>query len=424
MTKQEVQCINVIFVGMILYHQKKDRWLEWIPCPLEMIIFIMLLVKRFLTLIFQISISMTDKFLSTEKENLEDLTVIWLDEHSQDRHTKARLRCIINFLKIFTELNLCLDYINSIHNEHIFLIVSGRLSSQLIPLVQDRSQIVHIYIFCQDSDRYSSLQVRGIFIDQELLYNQLSKDANQFYATHSTVISFATEKSLRDLTKETGTFLWFQLFITALFDMSPSSAAKQDILKLARTFYADNDLELQRIDRFDRTYKAVEALKWYSSDSFVYRLLNKAIRTENIDLLFACRFFIVDLHRQLTSLHESYIERLRSSNLNEHKVYHGQLMTEDDFTKLQTNVNQLISINSFLSTSIDPDVALIFSGNDAIHSTMKSVLFEITINVAETMAVYRYPFADISAYSNFTEEKEVLFSLGAMFRIEDISKRA
>ncbi|UJR18525.1 hypothetical protein I4U23_005431 [Adineta vaga] len=353
-----------------IWYHKKESWfwppdwplIEWIQCPR--------LNALFEPWIGQASredniILMADKLFSVEKENLEDLTVIWLDENSQDINTKTRLRCIINFLKIFTELNLCLKYIQSIPNENIFIIVSGQL----------------------------------IFATQELLYDQLSKDANQFYATHST------------------------LFITALLDMPPSDEAKQDLLKVARTFYADNDRELRRIDDFDQRYKASEALNWYSSDSFAYRLLNKAIRTENIDLLFACRFFIVDLHRQLHSLDSPYMELIRSCGLDIYTVYHGQLMTLDDFTKLQANVGKLISINSFLSTSIDSKVALVYAGDKTAHANMESVLFQITINVTETSHAYQHPFADISAYSHFQEEQEVLFSLAAMFRIEDISER-
>jgi hypothetical protein len=366
---------------------------------------------------------MANKLLSIEKENLEDLTVIWLDEHSQDLNTKMRLRCIINFLKIFTELEPCLKYIQSIPNEDIFIIVSGQLSFSLIPLIQDLPQILHIYIFCQHPEKYSSLKSSGIFTDQELLYNQLSKDVNHFYATHSTTIAFLTEKSLRDLTKETGAFFWFQLFITALIDMPSSDEAKQDFLQLARTYYTDNDLELRRIDHFGQIYEASEALKWYSSDSFAYRLLNKAIRTENIDLLFACRFFIIDLHRQLESLHKTYTELIRSNNQHQFTVYHGQQMTSDDFVKLKANVGKLISINSFLSTSIDQQVALIYAGDRTIHSTMKSVLFQIKINVKETSNTYQHPFADISEFSHFKEEQEVLFSLAAMFRVESITEQ-
>ncbi|CAF3868551.1 unnamed protein product, partial [Adineta steineri] len=196
---------------------------------------------------------MADKLFSIEKDkvNLEDLTIIWLDKHSQDLNTKTRLRCIINFLRIFTDLHLCLEYIQSIPNEWIFIIVSGELSFEFIPLIQNLPQVLHIYIFCQYPERYSSLKSSGIFNNQEFLYSQLSKDVNYFYATHSTAASFLPEKSLRDLTKDTGAFFWFRLFITALISMPSSDKAKQDLLHFARVYYTDNDLELQRINNFD-----------------------------------------------------------------------------------------------------------------------------------------------------------------------------
>ncbi|CAF0754654.1 unnamed protein product [Adineta steineri] len=368
---------------------------------------------------------MADKLFSIEKDkvNLEDLTIIWLDKHSQDLNTKTRLRCIINFLKIFTDLHLCFEYIQSIPNEWIFIIASGELSFEFIPLIQNLPQVLHMYIFCQYPERYSSLKSSGIFNNQELLYSQLSKDVNYFYATHSTSTSFLPEKSLRDLTKDTGAFFWFRLFITALISMPSSDKAKQDLLHFARVYYTDNDLELQRINNFDTTYKPSEALKWYSSDSFVYRLLNKAIRTENIDLLFACRFFITDLHHQLESLHKPYVERICSYDLDELLVYHGQQMTSDDFNKLKANIGELISINSFLSTSLDRQVALIYAGDKRIHPTMESVLFKIKININENSETHQHPFASISEFSRFDDEQEVLFSLSSMFRIESIDEQ-
>ncbi|CAF4611518.1 unnamed protein product [Rotaria sp. Silwood1] len=89
---------------------------------------------------------MTTSSNSTGKDqaNLEDLTVIWVDEYSQDLNTRARLRCIINFLKVFTHIDNCIDYIQSVPNEHLFVIVSGQLSSQVIPVIQDLPQVLHV----------------------------------------------------------------------------------------------------------------------------------------------------------------------------------------------------------------------------------------------------------------------------------------
>jgi hypothetical protein len=66
--------------------------------------------------------------IEKERDNLEDLIVIWLDEDSQSFNTQTRLRCIINFLKIFTDIDRCLEYIQSVSNEYLFIIISGQLS--------------------------------------------------------------------------------------------------------------------------------------------------------------------------------------------------------------------------------------------------------------------------------------------------------
>lgn len=82
-------------------------------------------------------------------------------------------------------------------------------------------------IKCQGSEKYLSLKSSGVFTDQELLYKQFSKDVNHFYTTHSITISFFTEKSLRDLTKEMGEVFWFKLCTAALIQMPSSNDAKK-----------------------------------------------------------------------------------------------------------------------------------------------------------------------------------------------------
>ncbi|CAF3405344.1 unnamed protein product [Rotaria sp. Silwood1] len=369
---------------------------------------------------------MTTSSNSTGKDqaNLEDLTVIWVDEYSQDLNTRARLRCIINFLKVFTHIDNCIDYIQSVPNEHLFVIVSGQLSSQVIPVIQDLPQVLHVYVFCRNADKYLSIQSSGTFCDQESLYEQLSKDVNHFYATHAISMSCLAERNLRDLTQNAGDFFWFRLFVTALLQMPPSNTAKRDLLTLAQEFYCGNEIELKRIDDFDRNYNQTRALAWYTSDSFAYRLLNKAIRTENIDLLFACRFFIVDLHNQLDSLHTQFRENIQLHKMDTLTVYRGQHMTMEDFAKLRANIGKLVSTNSFLSTSTSNQVAMIYAGDGLSPPNMHSVLFQITVDLNALSKKNQHPFADISAYSQFNDEQEVLFSLAAMFRIEDVVEQS
>ena len=41
-----------------------------------------------------------------------------------------------------------------------------------------------------------------------------------------------------------------------------------------------------------KTYSSETAIWWYTRDSFIYRILNKALRTQNIQILISFRFLI------------------------------------------------------------------------------------------------------------------------------------
>jgi hypothetical protein len=148
--------------------------------------------------------------------------------------------------------------------------------------------------------------------------------------------------------------------------------------------------------------------------------LNKAIRTENWDMLFAVRFFIADIHRQLVRLHQAYCSMLRSSHISSLTVYRGQRMTSEELELLKASSvgsDGIVRINSFLSTTLDRNVALMYAGDGSEREVMgESVLFEIKIDLQSST---NHPFADIREFSHFKDEQEILFSLVPMFTITD-----
>ncbi|CAF2625375.1 unnamed protein product [Rotaria sp. Silwood2] len=153
----------------------------------------------------------------------------------------------------------------------------------------------------------------------------------------------------------------------------------------------------------------IKLLNRISKESFLYRLLNKALRVRNIDLLFLLRFFIHDLRTQL--------EQLKSSKAL--RVFRAQLMSSEEFQIFQQSLGQYISMNSFLSTSLNRNVALFYLGNNVFdnENAPKRLLFEINANPS---VEFIKPFANISNFSNYPEEEEVFFMLGSVFRLESI----
>jgi hypothetical protein len=156
------------------------------------------------------------------------------------------------------------------------------------------------------------------------------------------------EKSIRDLNKESASFVWFQLLIEALTRMPLSNQAKNELLTECRQQYQDNPGELEKILEFDRDCSLVNCIHWYTRDCFLYRLLNQAFRTENIDEILKFRFFIRQLNEQLSVLHKDYVDILRSIDFDSITVYRGQTMAADELQKLRVRIQQKEKAKYFL----------------------------------------------------------------------------
>jgi tetratricopeptide (TPR) repeat protein len=143
-------------------------------------------------------------------------------------------------------------------------------------------------------------------------------------------------------------------------------------------------------------------------------MLNKAFLTQDISVLHKFHFFIKDLHTRLEQMHNLYKPSLASRVFT---VYRGLKMTTEDFKKtIRDEINNLIAFDSFLSTSLDPNIAKQFA-LDKQNPRSESVVFSMEID-ADRM---ERPFADITHWSDFKHEREVLFSIGTVFRIVDVA---
>ncbi|CAF1460726.1 unnamed protein product, partial [Didymodactylos carnosus] len=104
-------------------------------------------------------------------------------------------------------------------------------------------------------------------------------------------------------------------------------AAKQELLDECHLQYAHNAIKLYKIDEFEQNYASDEAVYWYTRDMCLYRMMNKALRTQDLRILYKMKFFIKDLHQNLQKLYdESNFKSIVT-------VYRGQNMPSDEFNK-------------------------------------------------------------------------------------------
>jgi tetratricopeptide (TPR) repeat protein len=189
--------------------------------------------------------------------------------------------------------------------------------------------------------------------------------------------------------------------------MKTSINDKHELASFCKQYYKNNTTELKTVEEFEQDYTSNKSLWWYTRQSFVYRLLNKALRIQNIDILFLFRFFIRDINREL--------EKHRCSSPV--CVYRAQLMSKDEIQMLKDTVGEFISINSFFSTSLNRDLAIFYLTDSSFSNNLERVFFQIT---ADPQINNTKPFSNLSSLSHFPNEDEVLFMIGTIFRINQI----
>ncbi|CAF4038634.1 unnamed protein product [Rotaria sp. Silwood1] len=79
-------------------------------------------------------------------------------------------------------------------------------------------------------------------------------------------------------------------------------------------------------------------------------------------------------------------------------------------------------MNTFLSTTLNKTVAEIFCGDDRVRPHMEPVIFEIHVNDTAAEISQRVAYANIRNLTDFAEEEEILFSVGAVFRILSVAQ--
>ncbi|CAF3350014.1 unnamed protein product [Rotaria sp. Silwood2] len=228
--------------------------------------------------------------------------------------------------------------------------------------------------------------------------------------------------SLRNLSEESKTFLWHQFMLNVLLSIPRSPTAVNDAVtgfRLLSETDPTNDITLgqNEITQFQTTYKPDNAIHWYTRSSFFYYVLNKACRMLNNYILVQFHSIINDIDTQLKQLH---LKQIKDGTLVlPLTVYREQTQWDaTELEKLHTNIGGLKSMNTFLSTTVDYDVATIYATGDNRHT---SVLFKITVNKMDTINDKQcQTFADISQYSAITDEKEILFSMSTVFKVISI----
>ena len=375
------------------------------------------------------SIKMSIKKYHTDRcrrRILQNFLLIWVGTNitlsdNDFQHALEELRSMAYDVYIFNEVDECVDFLTDIDIQHVSLITSGEIGQKLVPTIHSMPYLDGIYFLCDDEDQYVQWakewhKIKGVYTKFKPIHEALQlvvKQSNQ----DSIPVSFLQlweGESNTNLNQLESSFMYTKLFKSILLDIEHTENSIQDLVTYWRRIYNDNQAICKVIDDFQKNYRAKSPIWWYTRQVFTYQMINHALRLLEADNIVNVGFLISDIHRQIEQLHNEQLSQFHEQSFI---VYRGQGLSVTDFEKLKKNKGGLMSFNSFLSTSKERSVALLFADSVTSNTNMVGILFTMTIDSKITSM----PFSNIDNLSNFEQEVEVLFSMHTVFRIDHIN---
>ncbi|CAM4946070.1 unnamed protein product [Rotaria socialis] len=356
--------------------------------------------------------------------------VIWLDPnaHRSANYDKSCefIRAIVNSIEAFSDPDKCIDFLTDRDDsdEQVVLILSETFSENIIPLIHAIPQLHYIYIHGTDIDQSKNVswtsgyeKVRGqLWENLQSIGEQLKKDIIQCQ-NESEAISFVSASEIAAGNRQDPSFIYTQLLKEILLTnylTDSEEEARCQMIEFCRRIYMNNAAELRVIDEFEREFFPEQSVHWYTRECFLHIMLNKALRSPEPDILYKFRYFLRHLNEQIRIIAAQQCISQKSIT-----VFRGQGMPTDEFNKLKNGIGGLLSFRSFLSTSLDSEVAFAFAEPFKYISDQTSIVFLMNIDPS----IKQYPFIHVDNMSYYqSSEQEILFTVGTVFRIDAVEK--
>ena len=203
--------------------------------------------------------------------------------------------------------------------------------------IRNTSQLRLIYVVDSSKDGFNDFnKIRGIYPNLASVCDQLETDIQSLTRDLTTILSIPADDT------SDSNFAYVQVLKDVLLETDEKTDLKREMLDFCRQQYADNEIQLRLIDEFQHHFRPDDALKWYlRQETFLFKILTRACRIPDPDILFKLRFFIQYLHRQLKS-------NLSSTAMTVYRTLH---ISNDDLNAIAKNQGGFFAFSQFLSTT-------------------------------------------------------------------------
>ncbi|CAF1078359.1 unnamed protein product [Didymodactylos carnosus] len=267
-----------------------------------------------------------------------DFCPIIADIHDQLNEMQSKFFCdFYHPLHIFqymtkTEFDSLASHIGGYISNNTFFLTQ-RSSSMAVLFVDEgssengllKSVLFEIEIGNKSSKPWADISDKSFYRDNEILLTvgnifriESIEDFNNVTLIYLTL--YCDGKS--DIIKRMNDH--FDIAMLQLIEIFPKISRKTDrinerMFEKCKFYYAHDPIKLAKIKEFEKTYKFDAVIRWYTKDTFLYRLVNLALRNENIDMILDLRYFIIDLCDELTKMNIDYIRNIKKLRLTVYK---------------------------------------------------------------------------------------------------------
>ncbi|CAF2509821.1 unnamed protein product [Rotaria sp. Silwood2] len=338
-------------------------------------------------------------------ENNENIKLIWLDTSHCSPHIQSQLNELNSTTQFHTDLNRCITLIKSITDKQIILIVSTTLAQTILSQIHSHPLLISVFIFCSNINEENQMELMNeykkviqIYSDYDLLIKSIQQIID---IIEKRVLSFylfnQNKYYTNDLSKTSASFLWYQFLIDILKQIPANEQIINKIYEIHK-FYKNE------INQFKNDYTKEKSIKLFNEKYFIRKLLNQALRTKNIQLIYLFQYFIIDLYHQIQ------LNKKKYQNKKILKLYYGQKILKIQLDELNKHIGYYISPNGFLSTSFNKNNSIALAKSKILSDEYQSILFQFEINPT---------FQEIT-FVEISETQELIFNIDTIFKINSI----
>ena len=304
---------------------------------------------------------------------IQNFLLVWLDANLDEskadfKKSLERLRNVVASIITFQDVKECIEFLNEISQENVFIIVSGSLGRQVVPNFEDMPQVQSIYIFCGNKAMHEEWaskmrKVKGIFTEIEPICKALQIDGKNCDRAMDS-ISFKGIDAL---------FMYTQLLKEAILQIEDDD--KKSLKELA-DYCRSQKIPENQIVKLEAEYRSDKAIWWYTAPYFLYSMLNAGLRQMDTEIIMKTGFFMRHLQKHMDKVHRE--QQGHHPIIDKFTVFRGQGLSREYFEKMKQSEGSLMAFNNFLSTSRSREISIGFARDS--NCDLIAVLFVMTID--------------------------------------------